>query len=74
MATNGAAPERGKFCSAKPVCRVRFLFGYSSLCANKEKVTRRKGEKVTKEHQPFRLSASVQKAEKPPKAKHPEDG
>jgi len=60
MATNGTAPERGKFCAAKPACRVRFLFGYSSLCANKEKVTRRKGERVTKEIQQSQLSASVQ--------------
>ena len=38
--TPGAAPERGKFCAAKPGCRGGLLFGYFFL-ATQEKVTRR---------------------------------
>ena len=44
----GAAPERGEFggAAARPGCRGALLFGYF-LLGTQEKVTRRKGEKIT---------------------------
>jgi hypothetical protein len=47
VTTLGTAPERGKSGEARPACRARFLFGYFLFRASKEKVTRRKGERLT---------------------------